>query len=113
MVADPMDTSATLDEPAPKIHIRFFGAIRVVIEKSDDELDYTPDTTVSGLLCLLSDKYGKVLRDELFDVKDPNMLRDDLMITVNETIISREKASGTTVKPGDAIALYPTFPGGG
>ena len=113
MVAGLTDTSATLIEAVPKIHIRFFGAIRAVIEKSDDELDYSPDTTVSGLLCLLSDKYGKALRDELFDGIGSNLLREDLMITVNETIINREKATGTIIKPGDTIALYPTFPGGG
>jgi len=113
MVAGPTDASATLNAAVPSIHVRFFGAIRAVIEKNDDELAYTPDATVSGLLCLLSDKYGKALRDELFEGIDADLLRDDLMITVNETIISREKASGTTIKPGDTIALYPTFPGGG
>ena len=113
MVADPIKTLATLAATPQKIHIRFFGAIRVVASKTETEIDFIPDTTVSELLRLLSDKYGSVLRDELFDEKGSNGLRDDLMITVNDAIINHEKASETEIKPGDAIALYPTFPGGG
>ena len=113
MVAAPIVTSVTLAEDALKIKIRFFGHIRVVAEISDCEMDYIPDTTVSGLLCLLTDKYGKVLRDELFDEKGLGGLRDDLMLTVNETIINHGKAAETEINPGDTIALYPTFPGGG
>jgi len=113
MVADLIDVSATLAETIPKIQVRFFGAIRVVVKRVDDVLDYIPDTTVTGLLYLLSDKYGKALRDELLDEKGAGGLRDDLMITVNDAIINHEKASETVLKPGDIIAVYPTFPGGG
>ena len=107
------DTSETQGAAAPKIQIRFFGAIRVVAGKIDDELDHIPDTTVSGLLGLLSEKYGKALRDELFLDNGSGGLRDDLMITVNEAIINHEKASQIEVNRGDIISLFPTFPGGG
>jgi len=113
MIADPINTSTASDQTFPKIQVRFFGAIRVVINKVSAELDYIPDTTVSGLLHRLSDEYGNVFRDEVFDGKGPCGLRDDLMVTLNDMGVNHEKASETEVKPGDTVALYPTFPGGG
>jgi len=113
MSADKLDTFAALTETVPVIQIRFFGSIRVVVNTTKDELGYSPDTTVSGLLRLLSDKYGEELRGELLDEKGSGGLRDDLMITLNDVIINHEKASETEIGPGDIVALYPTFPGGG
>ena len=113
MSANQLNTSVTLTETIPKIHIRFFGSITAIVKKNNDDLDYSPDTTVSGLLCQLSEKHGKELQDELFDEKGEGGLRDDLMITVNDAIINHEKAYEIEMKPGDVIALYPTFPGGG
>jgi len=93
------------------VKIRFFGSIRVAVEKSSDDLDLFPDTTVYGLLRELSDIYGEDLHSELFD--DSGGLREDLMVTVNEAIVSHENAGEIRLNPGDTVALFPTFPGGG
>jgi len=113
MSADQLYTSATLPETTPRIQVRFFGSITAVVKNNHDSLDYSPDTTVSGLLRLLSDKHGAELRDELLDAGCAGGLRDDLMITVNDAIINHEKASEVILNAGDVVALYPTFPGGG
>ena len=113
MRADQLDTSATLTENIPNIQIRFFGSISAVVNRTKDEINYSPDITVSGLLCLLSEKHGEDLSNELFDEKGSGGLRDDLMITVNEAIIKHEKTLETVIKPGDIVALFQTLPGGG
>jgi len=93
------------------VKIRFFGSIRVAAKKHSDDLGLTSDTTVHGLLRELSDIYGEDLRAELFDVSGE--LRDDLMVTVNDAIINHKNAAEIKLNPGNAVALLPTFPGGG
>jgi len=95
------------------IRIRYFGTIREAAGKSDEEFSRVPDTSVYSLLKTVSDTYGNKMRDELFDVKVPDVLRDDLMVSVNEVVINHEKAARTAVNPGDVVALFPIFPGGG
>ena len=93
------------------VKIRFFGSIRVAANINSDDLDLFPDTTVCGFLRELSGIYGENLHSELFD--DSGGLRDDLMVTVNEAIVNHENADKIRLNPGDVVALFPTFPGGG
>lgn len=113
MFAKPVGASVKTPEPAPLIKIQFFGSIRESAGKTSDEMHLAPDTNVSGLMRMLSEAYGNGVRGELLDENSPGGLRDDLMVTVNESIINHDKAADITVNPGDVIALYPTFPGGG
>jgi molybdopterin converting factor small subunit len=113
MAAEPVNISEELAADAPKIHIRFFGSIRVSANKTSDDIDFIPDITVYGLMRLLSDIYGKALHDELLDEKGSGGLREDLMVTLNEAIINHEKAAEVEINQGDIVALYPTFLGGG
>ena len=110
---EPIDTSTTPLEVTSKIHIRFFGSIRMAAKKSEDELDYLPDTTIYNLMQTLSNIFGKAMSDELIDEKSPDGLREDLMITQNEVIINHGKAHDIKINQGDTIALFPTFLGGG
>ena len=93
--------------------IRYFGTIREAAGKSDEEWSLFPDSTVYNLLQAVSDVYGDKMRDELFDIKVPGVLRDDLMVSVNEAVVNNVKAVETAVRPGDVVALFPIFPGGG
>lgn len=110
---EPIDTSKTPVEAAVKVHIRFFGSIRVAAKKSEDELVYIPNTTVYNLMQTLSNIFGGIMSDELLDEKSPDGLREDLMITQNEVIINHKNAHEIKINQGDTIALFPTFLGGG
>ena len=101
----------TADLKKAMIKIRFFGSIRVAAKKDSDDLDFISDITVFGLLRKISDIYGEDLHSELFDVSE--VLRDDLMITLNEAIVNHKNAATIKLNPGDVVALLPTFPGGG
>ena len=113
MVTEPANTPEVHAEDTPKIHIRFFGSIRVSANMISDDIDFIPDTNVYGLMRLLSDIYGKGMHDELLDENGSGGLRDDLMVTLNEVIINHEKAVEVIINKGDIVALYPTFLGGG
>jgi len=95
-----------------KVKILYFGSVRAAIGKSEEYMEIAPDITVHRLLEKLAGIYGEGLREEIFD-GDGASLRDDLMITLNEAVIAREKLAGTGLKQGDNLALYPIFPGGG
>ena len=112
-IIDTSDTSEVFADTVPKVHIRFFGSIRVAAQKSSDDLDLPPDTTVYKLMQTLSEIYGKDLHDELIDNNGTGGLRDDLMITLNEVIINHEKVHELKINGNDIVALFPTFPGGG
>ena len=96
-----------------EIKVKFFGSIREAAGKTEDHFDSLPGTTVYKLLNMISDAYGDAARAEIFDGKAPEKLRDDLMITYNDSIINHGKATEAAVNPGDVVALFPVCPGGG
>jgi len=105
--------SSTPEEATTKAQIRYFGSFRATTQKHFDDFDIPPGTTAYSLLQAISEIYGEGLGAELFDEKELGGLREDLMMMVNGTIIVHEKAAQIMIDPGDVIALYPTFPGGG
>lgn len=80
--------------------------------KSEEEMELASDTTVYQLLQGLVETYGENFRSEIFQ-ESGERLREDLIVTVNETIIKHVSAAEINLKPADVIALYPIFPGGG
>ena len=96
----------------PNVQIRYYGAVRGLAGKSGEDAGLAPDTTAYQLLLRLACKYGSAFRNEIFR-EDGESLRDDFMLTVNETIVKHADARETTLKQGDVIALFPIFPGGG
>ena len=94
-----------------KLQVQFFGAIREAAGKTAGA-DAVPGLTVLALLQKLADGYGPAFRGEIF-AEGGDGLRDDLTVTVNGAIVRHEAVSGISTAPGDVIALFPVFPGGG
>ena len=90
---------------------QFFGSIGEAAGKSRDETKLRPGATVRGLLNELTDACGESFREELFGESDG--LRDDVTVTVNGAIIKHGDIDKIGLKPGDVIAFFPIFPGGG
>ena len=114
MITEPSENFNLRSEGAVDvdIEVKYFGAIREAAGKTVECLKNAP-ATVPELLCMLYDAHGSELRDQLFDKKNISGLRDDLMITVNSAIVNHETAAEIKFKPGDVVALFPIFPGGG
>ena len=113
MAAELTSSSATPTQSVPGIQLRFFGSIRVAAQKISEEWEHIPGTTVYSLMQALSGAFGQSMRDELLDDNAPGGLREDLMVTVNEAIISKKDAGVIMVDAGDSVSLFPMFPGGG
>jgi molybdopterin converting factor small subunit len=94
-----------------KIQVQLYGQFGEAAGRSADEVGLSAGATVSGLLGELADAYGRSFRDEIFD--SSGGLRDDVMVTVNKAIVKHEDAAEIKMEPGDSIALFPIFHGGG
>ena len=95
-----------------KVRLQYFGAVRASARKSGDDADLHPDTTLYQLLQKLSGEYGEGFQNEIFQ-ECGGMLRDDLTLTINGSIIKHANAAEMKLNQGDVIALFPIFPGGG
>jgi len=92
------------------IQIQYFGSIRAATQKSAEELALSPETSIFQFLERLAEAYGDALRGELMA---EGQLRDDLTISLNGSITKHEAAGDIFLRPGDTLALFPLFPGGG
>jgi molybdopterin converting factor small subunit len=94
-----------------KVIIKLYGAFGEYAKTKTDEAVLPQDATAADLLNKLAGVYGGSFRDELFD--GAGELLDDVMVTVNESIINHGSVSTIYLKPDDEIALLPVFRGGG
>ena len=99
-------------EVLPKVQTQYFGSIREAARKNGEDIDLISDTTAYQLLQKLAGDYGEDFRNEIFQ-GGGEILRDDLTVTVNGTIVSHTGTAGIKLKQGDVIALFSIFPGGG
>jgi MoaD family protein len=95
-----------------KIKVQYFGSVRAVTKKSEEEVEISSDTAVCGLLQKLAFKYGEMFEGEVFQ-KDQDDLRSDLVISINGTLTEHAKVVKKKINDGDIISLFPIFPGGG
>ena len=95
----------------PKIKVQYFGSVRAAVLKSEEDVGVGLNITAYQLLQKLADDYGENFREEIFEKK--TNLREDVTVTVNGKIIAHTEIAQTNLKPGDTVALFPTFPGGG
>jgi len=95
-----------------KVRIQFFGSIRAAAQKPEGWAPLAGNTTVLQLLRELAGVYGEGFRGELL-AAGGEKLRDDLTVTLNGTIIKHQAAGELLLRPGDTLALFPLFPGGG
>ena len=92
------------------VQVQFYGPIREAANQT--ATDAAPGSTVLALLLKLADGYGPTFRGEIFN-EGGDALRNDLTVTVNGAIVSHEDVRGIVAAPGDVIAVFPVFPGGG
>ena len=97
-----------------EIQIQYFGSIRAAAKKSEEKTEFAADTTIYRLLQQLVSFYDDDdnFRGEIFD-NNREELRDDVTVTLNGTIINHAEAHEIKLNQGDALSLFPIFPGGG
>ena len=112
MNAGSLNSFEICTDTLPKVQVRYFGTIRLATHKSEEKMEIASNTTVYRLLQGLVNAYGDGFRGEIFQ-ESGEMLREDLMVTVNEVLVKHTSVDEINLKPADVVALYPIFPGGG
>ncbi|MCL1803880.1 MAG: MoaD/ThiS family protein [Eubacteriaceae bacterium] len=95
-----------------RIKLQYYGAIREIVGKPEEEKNLDKEVPVLDFLRNITYDYGSKLHEEIFDLAT-NDVRKDVMLMLNGITLGREKLPNTLLKPGDELALLPTFPGGG
>ena len=99
-------------ESSMKIKVRYFGSVRGLTGKSEEEVEIPSNSTVYELLQRLSGIYGETFETEIFQEGASN-LKDDLMIAISGTLTEHTSIMRTQMKADDMITLLPIFLGGG
>ncbi len=95
-----------------EVKIRFFTTLREITNKREETLTLSnPKTTVSTVLKLLSEKYGKPFDDYVFDAKT-GQVKGFLQFLVNGNSTATLKGLDTALKDGDVLAILPPVGGG-
>ena len=95
------------------VSVGFFGSIRESVNMEKDSVEITEDVSLYNFLKALAEIYGECFVAEIFDIKAPDELRCDIMVTINGTIIDVANAKKIILTQGDSVQLFPIFPGGG
>jgi len=92
------------------VQLQYFGSVRAAACCAEEQAPLAENTSVLQLLHQLADAHGEAFRGE---VLSGEALRDDLTASVNGAIIQHAAAEDIVLQPGDTVALFPIFPGGG
>jgi molybdopterin synthase sulfur carrier subunit len=92
-----------------KVTVRFFAALREIVGKKEETLEFRNDAsvTVKRALKELTKLHGKEFANYVYDTKT-NEVRSYLQMLVNE----RSATLKTKLKDGDVLVIVPPVAGG-
>jgi len=92
------------------VKVKFFTALREIVGKREEQIEFSKAVTVGELLKQLCQKYGEGFRDYLYDEKGE--VRSHLHFLVNGKSTTTLQGFKTKLKEGDQIAILPPVGGG-
>ena len=108
------DTNTAIgQESARRISVGFFGSVREAASVNEQDLLISCEKTVYSFIIELAEKFGETFAKEIFCADNPEVLREDVMLTLNRKILHHSKADKTILKDKDTLEIFPIFPGGG
>jgi len=92
-----------------KVTVRFFAALREIVGRKEETLEFTKETsvTVQKVLKRLTELHGKEFSDYVYDTKIKEV-RSYLQMLVNE----KSATLRTKLKDGDVLVIVPPIGGG-
>lgn len=93
----------------PRITIRAYGSFQKLLNPKPIEI-LTKEITLKELIELLSEKFSKKIKEELYD--DKENLSQKYQIFVNGKNIRYEGGLSISIKDGDLILISPIVDGG-
>ena len=89
------------------ITVKFFANFREAVGVEKTEVKTVED--ISSLLKVLVAKFGESLDEQLHDGE---RLRESVNILVNGRVVNLAKGTGTKLKDGDVVTIFPPVSGG-
>jgi MoaD family protein len=93
-----------------QVKVRFFGMIKEMVGKREENLEIDDSSNITDLIKLLSSKHGQRFTDFVFDKK--GNLRDGFAFAVNGDSLSESKLSSTKCKSVQEFVILPPISGG-
>lgn len=93
-----------------RVIVKYFAAVREIVQKREETIDVPDATTVSNLLSHLAEKYGMKLREYVF--QPDGRPRATLQFLINGKNITSLQGQSTTLRQGDEFAFIPPVGGG-
>jgi MoaD family protein len=93
-----------------RVTVKFFTALREIVGKREEELEFSRGTTVKELLKHLSESYGQPFKEYIYSEK--GRAKSHLQFLINGKSIATLKGFETKLKDGDKIAIIPPIGGG-
>ena len=93
-----------------KVSVRFFAALREIVGKKEETLEFPKgkDVTVEKVLQRLTELYGRDFAEYVYEMQTGEV-RSYLQVLVNE---KSAKTSKMKLKDGDVLAIIPPVGGG-
>ena len=91
-----------------KIHVRYTTQLRMVLDRSEDEVDLAQPSSTGALLKKLSRRYGKPFDDLVF--QGPGELNPSILVCVGDKHIGSDRSYA--LQDGDQVTLLSVISGG-
>ena len=93
-----------------RIMVKYFTILREIVDKKEEELEFSQGTTIKEVLKHLSETYGKEFKEYLFDER--GRVKGHLEFLINGKSIATMKGMETKLNDRDKIAIIPPIGGG-
>ena len=93
-----------------RVTVKFFTALREIVGKKEEELEFSRGTTVKELLKHLSEIHGQALKEYIYNER--GRPKGHLEFLINGKSITTLKGFETKLNDGDKIAIIPPVGGG-
>ena len=94
------------------IKVQYLGHIQHIIKsKREEEISIEEGSSVKDLLFLLSEKYGLLFEDAIYQKGEAD-LKSNYMAAINCYLLNQLDGINTKLKNGDNLSLMPVVSGG-
>ena len=93
-----------------KVEVKFFTSLREITGKKVDKIQLQDTVTVDELLTLLSEKYGKNIREYIYNKK--REVQGFLSFLVNGKNVNIMQGFDTKLQENNVVAILPPVGGG-
>ncbi|MEM2122735.1 MAG: ubiquitin-like small modifier protein 1 [Candidatus Bathyarchaeia archaeon] len=94
-----------------KIKVKFFASLREITGNKEEDIEVPENTTVEGLIEILSSKYGREFSDYIYDERTGKP-RDHLQFLIDGRSASTLQGLKTKLRDECNFAIIPPVGGG-